>query len=72
MPRLLKVERVMLDTLANSVLALDGVAGHVVPVSPGLRLLDAGELCHFCQSFRLGKIVRDGGAEDGAAWNRGL
>lgn len=39
---LLEVEGVMLDSLANAVLALNGITGHVVSVSPGLSLLDAG------------------------------
>lgn len=40
--RLLEVEGVVLDRLANAVLALNGVAGGVVSVCPGLSLLDAG------------------------------
>lgn len=39
---LLEVEKVMLDSLANTVLALDGVTSHVVSVRPGPSLLNAG------------------------------
>lgn len=39
---LLKVEGVMLNTLANTVLALDGITGHVVSVCPSLILLNTG------------------------------
>lgn len=59
MSRLLEVEEVMLDSLANTVLALDGVTSHVVSVCPWLSLLDAGERCHFSQSFRLSNRAGD-------------
>lgn len=47
MSRLLEVVVLVLDSLANAVLALNGVTRHVVRVGPGLGLLDAGQLCHF-------------------------
>lgn len=40
--RLLEVEGLMLDSLANAVLALNGVTRHVVWVCPGFSLLHAG------------------------------
>lgn len=52
MPWLLKVEGGWWDALANAVLALDGVAGHL-SVCPGLRFLHAGWLCELCQRFSL-------------------
>ncbi len=42
MPRLLEMEGVMLDSVANTVLTLDGVTGHVLSVCPGFSFLDAG------------------------------
>lgn len=51
--RLLEVEDVVLDSLANAVLPLDGVTGRVVSLHPGPRLVDAGELRRFGQSFKL-------------------
>ena len=59
MPWLLEVEGVLLDSLVNTVLALDGVTGHVVSLGPGFGLLDAGYLRDLCQDFWLRKRARD-------------
>lgn len=39
---LLEVEGLVLDTLASTVLALDGVTGHLVSLCTGLGFLGAG------------------------------
>lgn len=64
---LLELKGVGLDSLANTVLALDGVTRNIVSVCPGLGLLDAGDPCYFCQSFRLRKPSRCGSTCGGAA-----
>lgn len=38
---LLEVEKVLLDSLANTVLPLDGITSHVVSVCPGPGFLNA-------------------------------
>lgn len=40
--RLLQVEEALLDSQASAVVALQGVASHVVPVGPGPGLLNQG------------------------------
>lgn len=55
--RLLEVEDIVLDSMANAVLALDGVAGGLVSLHPGATLWDEAERCRLSQSFEL----RDGG-----------
>lgn len=47
----------MLDSLANAVLTLDGVAGGLVSLHPGATLRDEAEWRRLSQSFEL----RDGG-----------
>lgn len=61
MRRLLEVKGGVLDSLADTVLALDGVAGHGVLDGLGLGLLGAGKLCELRQSFgRRGRDSSDG------------
>lgn len=55
--RLLEVKDVVLDSLANAVLPLDGVSGGVVSLHPAATLWDEGERRRLSQSFEL----RDGG-----------
>lgn len=65
-PWLLEVEAVMLGSMANAVLARDGVTDCVVSVCLGPGLLTDGQFC-FHQRFRLRNSVCDCSTA-GAAW----
>lgn len=65
-PWLLEVEAVIVDSMANAVLAQDGVTSRVMSVCPGPGLLTDGQFC-FHQRFRLWNSVCDWSTA-GAAW----
>lgn len=50
---LLEVEDIVLDSLANAVLTLDGVPGGLVSLHPGATLWDEAERRRLSQGFEL-------------------
>lgn len=72
MPGLVQVEGLVLDSMANAILALDGVTGEAVSLSPGFCFLHTGTLSRFCESFRLMESTRDGTTCSVTSLNRSL